>query len=272
MALVAGHPLPDPSQDSGTSFWEGALDYRRISGRVLALPEWQVTDAHRESAAQLGSADGLVAAVYAEGPTVLGLIACVFVFRWAVMNALVRPAARYLVPPAPAAKRQKTLDRFESAGWEAIFYTLSCSYGFFVFQHESWSVWPTSNIWDGWPLQPFDQVFRGYYLLGLAFYSQALLSLLLLDEPRSDFVEYLVHHLVTIFLISARYERVPRPSAGPHRCFVGGHGGAASAGGRTHRAALTRLCVFRACGLWHEQLPHADSAIRLDHPAAARHG
>lgn len=36
------------------------------------------------------------------------------------------------------------------------------------------SVWPTSNIWAGWPLQPFGPLFRGYYLLGLAFYTQAL--------------------------------------------------------------------------------------------------
>jgi hypothetical protein len=30
---------------------------------------------------------------------------------------------------------------------------------------------------------------------------QALVSLLFFDPPRSDFYEYLLHHLVTIFLI-----------------------------------------------------------------------
>jgi very-long-chain ceramide synthase len=44
-----------------------------------------------------------------------------------------------------------------------------------------------------------------YYFLGLAFYAQALLSLLLFDEPRSDYLEYLLHHLVTIFLIAVSY-------------------------------------------------------------------
>jgi len=47
--------------------------------------------------------------------------------------------------------------------------------------------------------------FRGYYLLMLAFYIQALVSLIFLDKPRSDYWEYLLHHLVTIFLIGCSY-------------------------------------------------------------------
>eukprot|EP01047_Picozoa_sp_COSAG01_P072388 COSAG01_NODE_11498_length_1921_cov_4.789243_2_plen_309_part_00 len=205
---IEGHPFPDTSQDAGASFWSGALDGRRVTGRVLLLPEWEVTPAHSAAAANLGSAHGIVAALLSDGPIVLGLVAVIFVFRWLVLTLLLAPAGRRLVPPGPTtAARSKTLSRFHSAGWEAIFYTLSSACGLFVLARESfeWSVWPTSNIWVGWPLQTFDGVFQAYYLLGLAFYFQALLSLLLLDDPRSDFLEYLLHHLVTIFLIAVSY-------------------------------------------------------------------
>ena len=61
-------------------------------------------------------------------------------------------------------------------------------------------------------MQSFVPRFKLYYFAGLAFYAQALLSLLLLDKPRSDYWEYLIHHLVTIFLISVSfYTRI-------HRC------------------------------------------------------
>ena len=63
-------------------------------------------------------------------------------------------------------------------------------------------------------MQSFVPRFQLYYFAGLAFYTQALLSLLLLDKPRSDYWEYLIHHLVTIFLISVSfYTRIQRCAA-----------------------------------------------------------
>ena len=62
-----------------------------------------------------------------------------------------------------------------------------------------------TQIWDQWPLQPISTAFRGYYLLMLAFYIQALVSLIFIDKPRSDYWEYLLRHLVTIFLIGCSY-------------------------------------------------------------------
>ena len=211
---IEGHPLPSLTQSPDAPFFSlsGGLDVRRIGGFVLPLPPWEVSARHQQVASALTTSAGLRAEVDSSVPTVVGLVAVIFVLRWAVMTFVITPAGRRLLPAADARQREKTLARFESAGWEALWYTCSCTYGLHVYQQEDWSCWPTTNFWAGWPLQSFEPRFRFYYLVGLAFYTQALLSLLLLDKPRSDFWEYVVHHLVTIFLISVSfYTRI-------HRC------------------------------------------------------
>jgi hypothetical protein len=210
---VDGHPLPQPTQNPESPFLSlaGGLDIRRIGGFVLPLPPWEVSVAHREAASALATTAGLRAEVEASVPTVIVMVAVIFVLRWLVMTFVITPAGQRLLP-ANDHRREKTLARFESAGWEALWYSCSCMYGLHVYQQEEWSCWPTTNFWAGWPIQSFEPRFRFYYLIGLAFYTQALLSLLLLDKPRSDFWEYLIHHLVTIFLLSVSfYTRI-------HRC------------------------------------------------------
>jgi hypothetical protein len=212
LAGIEGHPRPSLAQDPAAPFLSlsGGLDVRRIGGSVLPLPAWDVSEKHRQAATALTTQDGLMAEMEATLPAVLGLVAIVFVLRWLIMTWVITPAGRRLIPPG-GHRWEKTLSRFESAGWEALWYTCSCSYGLWVYQQETWSCWPTTNFWEGWPLQSFDPQFRLYYLVGLAFYTQALLSLLLLDKPRSDYWEYLIHHLVTIFLISVSfYTRIQR--------------------------------------------------------------
>ena len=94
---------------------------------------------------------------------------------------------------------------------EGVVVGCSSGFGLHVYQQERWSVWPTTNFWIEWPLQDFGPPFRLYYEISLAFYLSALLSLLLLDAPRSDFVQYLLHHVVTIFLIAVSfYTRIQR--------------------------------------------------------------
>lgn len=211
---VEGHPLPNAVQDPEVPFFslQGGLDPRRIGGFVLPLPAWVVSEKHREAASALATYAGLRAEAESSIPTVIGLVAVIFVFRWLFMTFVITPAGQQLLPPSnDHRRRSKTLARFESAGWEALWYTCSCSYGLWVYLQEDWSCWPTTNFWVGWPMQSFNPQFRFYYLVGLAFYTQALLSLLLLDKPRSDFWEYMIHHVVTIFLIGVSfYTRIQR--------------------------------------------------------------
>jgi len=207
-------PQDDYQLPGDTTFLTGALDYRRIAGRVLQLPDYEFTKEHADAAAEIGTRDGLLRGLRSDGPTILGLIVGVFIFRWLVTKILIKPVAEYYIPinsEQQPKDRAKAISKFVCSGWEAVFYTLSASFGLFVLAQEEWTIWPSTNFWVDWPLQPFSPLFQSYYLVGLAFYTQALLSLLLLDEPRSDYVEYLLHHLVTVFLIAASfYTRIQR--------------------------------------------------------------
>lgn len=206
-------------QNAGADYFStlGGLSPMRVLGVVLELPNWKITPAHESQFALLASTEGLKLEAGRILPTVLGLVVLVCVFRGAVMKLLITPIGRQLIPRATKTLKHRektlsvedqflrTLTRFENAGWEAIFYSMSSCFGLYVYSEAQWSVWPTTNFWDGWPLQPDDELSRWYYLLALAFYTQALGSLLFFDKPRSDYWEYLLHHLVTIFLISASY-------------------------------------------------------------------
>jgi len=255
-----GHPFPEFSQSPNTSMIAGAFHWRRVTGHVLKLPDWDVTAKHRENADAMLTMDGFLYEASTSLPTVFFLMLMVWAFRHLVMTVIVTPAGNLLIPrpttwalgkkrkkasassalsgkspeeltaaleamtPDDRAKEAsalgavspdeqftKTLSRFENSGWEAVFYGMSTSVGLFVYTQEEWSVWPTSNIWVDWPLQPMSFAFRGYYLLMLAFYTQALISLIFIDKPRSDYFEYFLHHVVTIFLIGVSfYTRIQR--------------------------------------------------------------
>lgn len=205
-------------QSPSSSFLEGALDYRRITGNVLKLPTWEVTELHRSTAAELVTVQGALSECERSLPIILGLMLMVWAFRFTVMTMLITPLGKWMIPiptrplvrkgrPELSVDQQlaKTQGLFENSGWECLFYLMSACIGLFVYSQEEWSVWPSTQIWDQWPLQPISTAFRGYYLLMLAFYIQALVSLIFIDKPRSDYWEYLLHHLVTIFLIGCSY-------------------------------------------------------------------
>lgn len=217
------HPSPDPVQDPSLSFYDGAFDYRRVLGRVLPLPKWEVTDDHANLAASIRTKEFFLSELQHFGPTLLILILAVFVGRTIIMKAIVTPIGKSCLPTplkviyrkgrklTPKQQKEKTLNLFECSAWEALFYTGSATFGIYVMSQEDWTIFPTTNIWFNWPLQEVSELFRTYYLLGLAFYIQALLSLLFFDKPRSDYWEYFLHHIVTIFLIGISfYTRIYR--------------------------------------------------------------
>jgi len=220
---LEGYAFPNLVQSPDDSFIAGGLDVHRVTGNVLKLPEWVVTTNHRESVKAMVSLDGLLAEMSSSLPTVFLLMLLVWAFRYSVTRFIVTPTGEWLIPrPTKEIVRKgkvlsietqfsKTLARFENSGWETVFYIMSSSMGLYVYSREHWSVWPTTNIWIDWPLQPLGFTFRLYYLLGLAFYSQAMISLLFVDKPRSDYFEYFLHHVVTIFLIAVSfYTRIQR--------------------------------------------------------------
>merc|ERR1719277_605494 len=68
-------------------------------------------------------------------------------------------------------------------------------------------LWPSSQWWEGF-LDPRSSLMRVdiqcYYFLYMGRYAQAVISVLL-EPKRKDFLEMLVHHIVTITVIPISY-------------------------------------------------------------------
>eukprot|EP01132_Coremiostelium_polycephalum_P000628 gene628-779_t len=74
--------------------------------------------------------------------------------------------------------RKSFVPRFLENGWYSLYYISFFCFGSYVYSQESWSLFPTMNIWLGWPTQAF---------------------------PRKDFNQMLTHHVTTFFLVGVSY-------------------------------------------------------------------
>ncbi|KAK4118989.1 putative longevity assurance factor [Parathielavia appendiculata] len=64
----------------------------------------------------------------------------------------------------------------------------------------------TRGMYESFPNRTHDAVFKFYYLFQTAFWiQQAIVMLLGQEKPRKDFKELIVHHIITIALISLSY-------------------------------------------------------------------
>lgn len=72
---------------------------------------------------------------------------------------------------------------------------------------ESGTWWyETKNFWIGYPHWQMTPLMKTYYLMQSAYWAQQLLVLALrLEKPRKDYTELVVHHIVTLWLISWSY-------------------------------------------------------------------
>ncbi|EGG17244.1 ceramide synthase [Cavenderia fasciculata] len=100
--------------------------------------------------------------------------------------------------------RKSNVPRFLENGWYSLYYITFQLFGTYVYMQEGWSIFPTMNIWIGWPVQPFTTLFRTYYLLELSFYLHCTIALFF-ETRRKDFYQMLTHHITTFFLVGASY-------------------------------------------------------------------
>jgi hypothetical protein len=97
--------------------------------------------------------------------------------------------------------------KFAESVFNFVVYALLFSLGLAVFLRESWTSFPvqTKHFWIGWPNHPIDDLFRYLYCVELGFYLQQCVVLFGLSEPKKDFFEYVVHHVVTLALLASSY-------------------------------------------------------------------
>ncbi|KYQ89067.1 hypothetical protein DLAC_10294 [Tieghemostelium lacteum] len=128
-----------------------------------------------------------------------GAITMFFLIRYLYQNYILRPYAKSI------GMRRSFILRFLENGWYSIYYVTFFTFGTFVYlKDESFSLFPTTNIWAGWPLQPFPNLYRTYYLLELAFYLHCTIALFY-ETKRKDFYQMLTHHISTSILVIMSY-------------------------------------------------------------------
>lgn len=91
------------------------------------------------------------------------------------------------------------LKRLSDASWSFVFYSLLSWYGLYVLWDKPWFT-KSINCWIDWPAQPVTDDVYWYYLIELAFY-MSYLYMLFTDHKRKDFLEFFIHHSVTVALM-----------------------------------------------------------------------
>ncbi|GET91176.1 hypothetical protein, conserved [Leishmania tarentolae] len=104
-------------------------------------------------------------------------------------------------------RNRKKIMKFQNQMWLSLFYTASSCFGYYVQRSQPWFKLPLDDeaslhLLLPHPYNPPEELIM-YYHCGLAFYFSELCSLYIIERhvKRSDFLEYVVHHITTLLLI-----------------------------------------------------------------------
>ncbi|KAG5471401.1 hypothetical protein LSCM1_01485 [Leishmania martiniquensis] len=104
-------------------------------------------------------------------------------------------------------RNQKKLTKFQNQALLSLFYLVSSCFGYYVQRNQPWFKLPLDDeaslhLLLPHPYNPPKELLT-YYHYSLAFYLAEMCSLFFVERhvKRSDFVEYMVHHLTTFLLI-----------------------------------------------------------------------
>ncbi|XP_052803608.1 ceramide synthase 2-like [Mya arenaria] len=95
--------------------------------------------------------------------------------------------------------RVPMIKKFADCCSHFIFYSIAFIYGLVVLWDKTW-LWETGNFFPGWPKQHVVPELYYYYQMELGFY-WGLIFTLCFDHRRKDFMEMIIHHIATMFLI-----------------------------------------------------------------------
>lgn len=91
------------------------------------------------------------------------------------------------------------LQKFCEAGWKGTFYFCSSTLGIYIMWDKPW-IFNSKDCWTGFPFQHVTLDIYIYYLLEMAYYSAAAVSIFF-DVKRKDLLEFFIHHLITLALL-----------------------------------------------------------------------
>jgi acyl-CoA-dependent ceramide synthase len=96
--------------------------------------------------------------------------------------------------------------RFMEQCYTAVYFGIFGPYGLYVMSRTPMWFFNTEAMYVGFPHRAHDAYFKAYYLLQASYWAQqGLVMLLMLEKPRKDFKELVLHHIVTLALIGLSY-------------------------------------------------------------------
>ena len=103
-------------------------------------------------------------------------------------------------------KSRAKQSRFMEQMYTAIYFAVFGPFGLYVMSKTPVWYFNTTAMYEGFPHQTHDALFKAYYLLQASYWTQQMIVLLLmLEKPRKDFKELVAHHIITLSLIWLSY-------------------------------------------------------------------
>ncbi|VDM93622.1 unnamed protein product [Onchocerca ochengi] len=95
---------------------------------------------------------------------------------------------------------KKKFRRVAEAAWRFLFYLCVWLYGFYILSDQP-QLYDVTACWRNWPHHPLTNHIWWYYVIETSFYCSLIVSSLLFDIRRADFIQMTVHHIITIILL-----------------------------------------------------------------------
>ncbi|KKP05808.1 hypothetical protein THAR02_02092 [Trichoderma harzianum] len=118
--------------------------------------------------------------------------------RHAVMSFVLCPLAR-----RGGISKKKDVARFSEQAWNIIHYSVFWPLGLYIWYTSPYYLNMT-ELWTGWPSREISGTMKFYFLTQLAFWIQQML-VVHIEKQRKDYWLTIVHHVATIWLVSASY-------------------------------------------------------------------
>uniref|UniRef100_A0A0R3RUV4 TLC domain-containing protein n=1 Tax=Elaeophora elaphi TaxID=1147741 RepID=A0A0R3RUV4_9BILA len=90
--------------------------------------------------------------------------------------------------------------RVAESAWRFLFYLCIWLYGLYVLSDQP-QLYDVAECWRHWPQHPLTKSVWWYYVIETSFYCSLIVSSLLFDVRRADFIQMTVHHVITILLL-----------------------------------------------------------------------
>lgn len=118
-----------------------------------------------------------------------------------LMQRVIRPLAIRL-----GVKSRAKQSRFMEQFYTALYFGIYGPFGLYVMSRTPVWYFNTTAMFENFPHKTHEGLFKTYYLLQASYWAQqGLVLLLMLEKPRKDFKELVLHHIITLALIWLSY-------------------------------------------------------------------